>query len=123
MILADTSVWVHHLRLGDTVVASLADELELVMHPFVLIELALGNLPQRKATLGALSELLTVTVAEHHEIAQLIESANLQGSGVGFVDVHLLASAILTPHCLVWTRDKRLGRVAERLAVAARLDN
>lgn len=118
MILVDTSVWVDHLRVG---VVALADQLEAGMvlaHPFVIGELALGNLRQRETVLHALSELPRANVATDTEVLQFIDRNALGGRGIGYVDVHLLASTRLTPGTELWTTDRRLGGVAADMGIA-----
>ena len=80
---------------------------QILTHPFVIGEIALGSLPKRSVTLGNLRRLLPARIASPHEVFQLIERHRLFGSGVGYVDVHLLASALVTPETKLWTRDKR----------------
>lgn len=118
MILVDTSVWVDHLRSGDRELAGRLEAGEVMAHPFVIGELALGNLRQRELVLGALSELPAATVASDAEVLILIERQPLHGLGIGYVDAHLLASAMLTPDAALWTRDARLRDAATRLGLA-----
>lgn len=112
MILVDTSVWVEHLRRGLPRLASLLQEGEALIHPWVIGELACGNLRNRQAVLELLQGLPTATVASDAEVLLLIERDRLMGRGIGYVDVHLLASARLS-HCRLWTQDRRLAAVAE----------
>ena len=119
MILADTSVWVAHFRAPDAGLMARLEAEELLGHPFVIGELAMGNLGQRSATLQFLDELPKTVVASHAEVMSLVERHRLNGLGVGYVDAHLLASTLLTPGVRLWTRDQRLGAVAIRLGVAA----
>lgn len=116
MVLVDTSVWIDHLRAGEPSLAALLAEGQVLMHPFVLGELALGNLRQRDLILGALQDLPRTSVAMDHEALRFISRHALHGQGIGYLDAHLLASTSLTPGSRLWTRDKRL------LAAAARLD-
>ncbi|MGF1640041.1 MAG: type II toxin-antitoxin system VapC family toxin, partial [Rhodospirillales bacterium] len=118
MILVDTSVWVDHLRLGDETLAGLLETGRVLVHPFVVGELALGNLRQRQVILGYLQDLPQVEVATHGEVLQFIERQGPAGLGIGYVDVHLLASTLLTSGSSLWTRDKRLSAVAEHLGLA-----
>ena len=119
MRLIDTGVWVDHLKSpDDAVIAALTSD-DVLIHPFVLGELALGNLDQRSFTLLGLLKLPEAVVARTEEVLFLIGVAKLHGSGVGYVDAHLLASALLTSDCRLWTRDRRLHAMAERLGVAA----
>lgn len=120
MILVDTSVWVQHLRVGDTAVAGLLDSGRVLVHPFVVGELALGNLRQRRSILAFLGDLPRSNVATDEEVLHFIERYALAGLGIGYVDVHLLASAQLTPGSSLWTRDKRLSAVAEHLGLASK---
>jgi predicted nucleic acid-binding protein len=120
VILVDTSIWIQHLRSGHEVLAELLDAGSVVLHPFVLGELALGNLSPREVVLNSLQALPQATVAMHEEVLDFIETNTLYGLGVGYVDAHLLASVRLTPGALLWTRDKRLQQVAERFGLAWR---
>ena len=120
MILADTSIWVDHLGRGDPIMALLLDADNIVMHPFVHGEIALGSLRQRALTLKRLRAMPQLALATSNEVAQLIESAPLYGKGIGYVDAHLLAATLLTPDTQLWTRDRRLREAADTLNVAAR---
>jgi hypothetical protein len=111
MVLADTSVWVDHWRRGNNGLAALLEEDRIVVHPMVIGELALGALRSRADVLGDLRELRTSTMAEHAEVLELVERRRLWGRGIGWVDAHLLASALLDGVRL-WTLDRNLGRVA-----------
>ena len=119
MILVDTSVWVDHLRKGDQVLGRLLFAGRVLAHPFIVGELSLGVLRQREAVLGALMDLPQATIATVEEVFRFIEANGLPGSGIGYVDAHLLAATRLTPGAALWTRDKRLSEVAERLGLAA----
>lgn len=119
MILADTSVWVAHLRGPDAHLAALLDGGEVLAHPFVIGELALGNLPQRRSILADLQDLPLATVASDEEVLRFIDHQNLFGRGIGYVDAHLLAAARLTPQAKLWTYDRSLARVAAELGLAA----
>jgi predicted nucleic acid-binding protein len=121
LILADTAIWVDHLNRGDARMAALLEAEEIVLHPHVLGEIALGSLRNRAAILGALAAMPFVMVAEEDEVLALIEQRRLCGTGIGLVDAHLLASAVLTPETRLWTRDRRLREAAERLGVAGEL--
>lgn len=121
MILVDTSVWLHHLRFGHARLVSLLEARQVLGHPFVLGEIAVGNLPRRQATLQSLADLPQATVATHDEVLELLERERLFGTGVGYVDLHLLGAALLTPGAQLWTSDQRLRSVAARLGVAANL--
>jgi predicted nucleic acid-binding protein len=119
MILADTSVWVDHLRKADRDLGRLLDATQILVHPFVVGELALGILRQRDVILAALRDLPQATVASDREVLEFIEVRKLSGSGIGYVDAHLLAATKLSSGAVLWTRDRRFHEVAERLGVAA----
>ena len=118
MILVDTSVWVDHLRRGDARLAELLERGTVVMHPFVIGEMACGSLADRLAILELLQDLPAAVVAESDDVLGFIERHRLHGKGVGYVDVHLLASVMLTDGARLWTRDKRLRSVAQELDCA-----
>lgn len=117
MILADTSVWINHLREGRSrLTDALNDDLVLI-HPFVVGELACGNLRNRGEVLALLGELPAAPVATDAEALQFIEGRRLMGIGLRYVDVHLLASATLSTSARLWTLDRRLAEVAAKLKV------
>ena len=118
MILVDTSVWADHLRSPDKGMSHLLDGNKILTHPFVIEELACGHLPDRRAFLSLIHGLPQVPLATHHEVLGLIVNRKLFGTGLGSVDVHLLASALLA-NVKLWSRDKALIREAARLNVAA----
>jgi predicted nucleic acid-binding protein len=118
MILVDTSVWIDHLRTGDKSLSNLLDAGRVLAHPFVTGELALGNLRQRAIILDALSDLPQAKVATDTEVRHFIDGHALFGRGIGYVDAHLLAAVRLTAGAALWTRDKRLQKVADRLKLA-----
>lgn len=119
MILVDTSVWVDHLRASDNRLVSLLHAGQVLAHPLVIGEIALGNLNQRQAVLGDLARLPQATVARDDEVLHFIDRNGLAGTGIGYVDVHLLASVQLVAGTALLTRDKRLQRAATRLNLAA----
>ena len=119
MILVDTSVWVDHLRASDSRLVALLEAGQVLAHPFVIGEIALGNLNQRQAVLGALAKLPQATVARDNEVLHFIDRNGLAGTGLGYVDAHLLASAQLVAGTALLTRDKRLQGAAIRLNLAA----
>ena len=121
MILVDTSVWVDHLRRAEEMLTDLLDREQVLTHTFVIGELALGHLRQRDAVLEALQDLHQAMVARDEEVLRAIEHERLFGLGLGYVDVHLLASVRLTPDASLWTRDRHLLAAAERLSLAARV--
>jgi predicted nucleic acid-binding protein len=112
VILVDTSVWVEHLRHGLARLATLLQEGEVLIHPWVIGELACGNLRNRSQVLDLLQGLPEATVANDAEVLLMIERELLIGRGIGYVDAHLLASARLS-HCRLWTQDRRLAAVAQ----------
>jgi predicted nucleic acid-binding protein len=119
VILVDTSVWVDHLRKGDGTLSDLLDAGEVLSHPFVIGELALGRLVQRDIVLSALRDLPQAEVATPQEVLRLVEQQKLSGLGIGYVDVHLLAAVRLTAGTTsLWTRDRRLDGVAGRFGLA-----
>jgi predicted nucleic acid-binding protein len=122
LILADTSVWVDHLRSGNKVLARLLDAGMVLVHPFVIGELALGHLRQRAAILAVLSDLPRVTIATDAEVLHFIERSALSGRGVGYIDVHLLAAVRLTQGTALWTSDRRLHAIAAQLHLATSLN-
>lgn len=121
MILVDTSVWIDHLRSGETMLAGLLDDGEVLSHPFIIGELALGNLRQRESVLADLLRLPQASAASDAEVLHLIQGERLFGIGIGYVDAHLLAATRLTQGASLWTRDQRLSAAAERLSLAARV--
>ena len=121
MILVDTSVWVDHLRTNDKALATLLDRGAILAHPFVIGELALGNLRQREIVLNALSDLPQASVATDAEVRHFIDRHTLFGRGIGYVDAHLLAAVQLTAGAELWTKDKRLRGVAVQLGLAIAL--
>jgi predicted nucleic acid-binding protein len=121
MILVDTSVWVDHLRARDKTLAHLLDTGQVLIHPFVIGELALGNPRQRGVILSTLRVLPQAISAADHEVLEFFDRHRLFGIGIGYVDAHLLAAARLSPATTLWTRDKRLRAAASRLSLAANL--
>lgn len=121
MILADTSVWADHLRRPDQTMNSCLDLGEIIMHPFVLGELALGSMPRYDAVLRALKSLPSAQIARPEEILIMVRENSLMGTGIGYVDAHVLASVVIVPDTHLWTRDKRLRRAAEKFGVASAL--
>ncbi|NHZ73828.1 MAG: PIN domain-containing protein [Nitrospirae bacterium] len=117
MILVDTSVWVTHLQQGNSRLATLLEEMKVLTHPFVIGELALGQLAQRVEILELLGNLPTAKLATHDEVLSMIDKRDLASSGIGWVDAHLLASALLSDAPL-WSLDRRLAAAATRLELA-----
>lgn len=118
MILVDTSVWIDHFRIPDGRLSEALTEGEVLMHPLVLGELACGNLRNRAEILDLLQQLPPAREATHDEALALIDRRQLMASGIGFIDVHLLAAAALTPSARLWTRDRRLARTAQALGLS-----
>jgi predicted nucleic acid-binding protein len=120
MILADSSVWIDHIRSANHDLSALLANGEIIGHPFVTGEVALGSIANRSAIIVELNRLQQLPIATTPEVAALIESEMLWGRGIGYVDVHLLASCRLAPGTELWTRDVRLRAQAHRLRVATR---
>ncbi len=118
MILPDASVWIDHLARPNEVLARAFELKSVAAHPFVVGELSLGSLKNRRAYLAGLNDLPRAPVATIAEVAALIEWHQLYSRGIGYVDVHLLASARMMPGSRLWTRDNRLHTQAKRLGVA-----
>ena len=117
MILVDTSVWIDHLRTGEPHLVALLERSQVLMHPFVLGELACGNLRRRAEVLRHLGALPRSPVATDDEVLRFIEVHRLMGKGIGWIDVHLLAAVALSPGTRLWTRDRRLDTVARTLGI------
>ena len=117
MILVDTSVWIDHLRSGDKVLTTMLNEARVLMHPFVLGELACGNMSNRHEVLSLLKDLPASTQATDEEVLIFIDRHTLMGRGIGYIDAHLLASASLDSPARLWTRDKRLKLLADELGL------
>jgi hypothetical protein len=118
MILVDTSVWVDHLRARVPGLVAALEQGSVLSHPFVIGELACGNLKNRRDVLQLLGALPGATLATDHEALDFIERRALMGRGIGYIDVHLLASAALAGAAKLWTRDQRLAAVAMDLDLA-----
>ena len=115
MILVDTSVWIDHLAEGEPRLERLLNDESVLMHPFVAGELALGSLGRREIVIDALTLLPQVVRASHNEVMHFLHVERLFGKGIGYVDLHLLASTRLTPGATLWTKDKRLRLLAGEL--------
>lgn len=116
MVLADTSVWIAHFREGQPILADLLSDGRVVLHPFVAGELACGNLKKRGSVLSDLAALPMATRASEAEVIRLVEDRKLWGRGLGWIDAHLIASALLS-HCRLWTFDKRLAAAVSELGL------
>lgn len=117
MVLVDTSVWVEHFRGGETGLEALLNDGLVSCHPFIVGELACGNLTNRSEILALLLTLPMAISAEHEEVLPFIEKYRLMGKGLGYIDMHLLASAMLTDASL-WTLDARLHKVSSMMRIA-----
>jgi hypothetical protein len=115
VILADTSVWVDHFRSGDADLAAALERGDVLCHPFVVGEVACGNVGNRREILRLLQDLPSAPVATHAEVLRFIEARSLMGRGCGYVDMHLLASAALSAGTRLWTRDRKLSAIAHEL--------
>lgn len=123
MILIDTSVWIEHLRHGDRALTSLLNKGQVLTHPYVIGELALGNMRNRDIILDTLNNMPRAKIATEEEVLAFVTQFKLYGLGIGYVDAHLLASVRLTPDTLLWTQDKRLRAAAEQLALHTALQH
>ena len=121
MILADTSIWIDHFRSGNKELRKHLNEGQIVIHPSIIAELALGSLQQRTRTLALLDLLPQVQVAQLSEVRRMIEARRLYSLGIGLTDAHLIASVFINSSTLLWTRDKRLRKAAEALGIHASL--
>ena len=121
MILADTSIWIDHLRSGNRELRKHLNHGNIVIHPFIIAELALGSVKERTKTLALLDLLPQVRVAQVSEVRLTIEARRLYNRGIGLIDAHLVASVFINPSTVLWTRDKRLRKVAEGLGIHANL--
>lgn len=121
MILADTSVWIDHFRSGNKELRKHLDQGQIVIHPFIVAELALGSLQERAKTLALLDRLPQVRVAQMREVRLMIEARRLYSLGIGLTDAHLIASVFINPSTLLWTKEKPLRKAAEALGIHASL--
>jgi len=126
LILADTSIWIDHLRSGNKEMREQLNQGRIVIHPFIIAELALGlpkkcTLRERSKMLALLDLLPQVRVAQLGEVRLAIEARRLYSLGIGLTDAHLMASVFINPPTLLWTRDKRLRKAAEGLGIHASL--
>jgi len=117
LILADTSVLIDHLRSRDKELSKQLSQGKIVIHPFIIAELALGSVQDRTKTLALLDLLPQLRVAQLDEVRLTIEARHLYNRGVGLIDAHLIASVFINPLTLLWTRDKQLRKVAEGLGI------
>lgn len=120
-VLADTSIWIDHFRRSDAALQECLDRGDVVMHPFIIGELLLGHVPRIAEMMKDLKSLPRTNVASSDEVLEFIARRELPGSGIGYVDAHLLAAAALTPEVAVWTRDRRLLAAAQLLGLGINL--
>ena len=118
MILADTSVWINHFRAHDAILVDLLASAQIVTHPFVIGEIAMGSLANRQQIIGLMRALPTTAAASDDEVLHFVDHQGLYGKGIGLVDAHLLAAMLLSPGARLWTFDKRLATVATHLGVS-----
>ncbi|MGA3081493.1 MAG: type II toxin-antitoxin system VapC family toxin [Terracidiphilus sp.] len=121
MILADTTIWIDHLNRGDAELQRRLRGEEILMHPFVAGELALGPLPDRRKTILYLDSLPRARVARQSEVRHMIEMQALHNRCIGLIDAHLVAAVLLNPGTELWTRDGSLRKIAARLKIDADL--
>jgi len=119
VILVDTSIWIDHLRNPEPKLQDLLQNDEVVNHPLVRLELALGSIANRDKVLADLARLPQVQIAQTDELFALVETRRLYRRGVGVTDLHLVASALFDRSISIWTRDRRLGDVADELGIRA----
>lgn len=117
MIIIDSSIWIDHFRRPNTGLIDAAERGQLLQHPLITLELALGSIPQRDATLSNLQRLPRPTVLSDDQMLEFVDEFELAGSGIGPIDASVLASAARTDRAKLWTRDKRLEIQAERLGL------
>ena len=108
MILIDTSIWIDHLHQGNEQLHRMLEQGQVLIHPYVIGEVALGNLRNRDAILSALQDLPQVAVATDGEVLRFVQQNSLYGVGIGYIDAHLLAAVRLSPGATLWTGDRRL---------------
>lgn len=119
MTLVDTSVWIEHFRAGASGLRALLEDEQVLTHPFVIGELTCGNIRNRAEILGLLERLPQVRAADHQEVMAFVAGRRLYGRGIGWLDAHLLASALLSKAAL-WTLDRPLVSIAAALGIAHR---
>lgn len=117
MVLVDTSVWIEHFRKGHPRLIELLNNSEVAIHPFIIGELACGNIKNREEILDLLQTLDSSPEITLEEVLRFIEMNKLQGKGMGFIDINLLASSLLSD-CMVWTNDKKLHGIAQKMGIA-----
>lgn len=118
MIIVDSSVWIDHFAAPITPLQAALDADMVMIHPFVIGEMACGNLKNRQRVLEHMQNLYPPVVATHQEVLTIIEQRQLMGRGIGYIDMHLLASTLLTDNARLWTHDRRLHQAAAELGIA-----
>lgn len=119
MILADTSVWIDHLRNRNPQLEQRLNAGQIVMHPFIVAEISLGSLRNRQSRLADMEALIEVNLAQLHEVRHMIETNRLYSRGIGLTDAFLIASCLLTPGTQLWTRDAAMESVARSVGILA----
>jgi predicted nucleic acid-binding protein len=117
MVLVDSSIWIDHVRKPILELHELLERREVLAHPLVIGEIAMGSLKDRALFLQSLSELPMATLAREDEVLRMVEKEELYGLGIGYIDAHLLAATRLTLETELWTRDKRLDSIAAALGL------
>ena len=117
MVLIDTVVWIDHFHSNDEHLSMLLENEQIVMHPMIIGELAMGNLANRQQTLEDFAKLPEISVARHEEVLFFIEHHQLMGTGIGYIDAHLLTASVLHGATQLWTRDRRMMAVADELGI------
>jgi len=118
-LLIDTSIWIDHIRAPDGELSAALNSGQVVVHPFVLGEIAVGSIANRAEVLSSIDLLPKAIVAEDREVLEMLDRHRLFGVGIGYIDAHLLASTLLTPDATLWSRDRRLSAAAVLLDIAA----
>lgn len=121
MILADANIWIDFFRSGKPGLRELLDKSQVVMHPHITAELALGSLSQRASTLAKLDHMPQACVVSLQDVRRMIEARSLYSKGIGLTDAHLIASCLVSPGTSLWTSDARLGHIADTLGIRANL--
>jgi predicted nucleic acid-binding protein len=121
VILVDTSVWIDHLRNPEPALIELLQNHQVGTHPLVRLELALGSIAKRELVLSELAKLNQVQVAGLDDLFLLVEARKLERRGIGITDLHLIASALIDRSISIWTRDRRLGDIADQLGLRAQI--
>jgi predicted nucleic acid-binding protein len=117
MIIVDSNIWISHFRIHNALLTELLENGDVLLHPYVQIELALGSIPRRVETMEFLADLPQPVLADPSELQSFIERRKLYSKGIGLVDCHLLLSAILDSNCKIWTNDRRLHSMANDMSI------